>query len=174
MSKILNCNTLYTSDDLRIVRMENWFGMGATSDDEAFNKEMRAAFKSKRTYLFYQINTSAPCENTNYFLRKYIENHLAICGLNLRNLIIECPDERVFNHINDNTNYQCIPCNHNSLLDYRLYNLDNIEKEFDAVINARPLKWKNLHLSENVKNLAFIKGPGNEYDYAKRKFSFVN
>lgn len=51
-----------------------------------------------------------------------------------------------------------ILCNNNCWLDWNLFHVDNKEKKFDLVVNARPERWKRVHLASEVKNLAIIQG----------------
>lgn len=49
--------------------------------------------------------------------------------------------------------------NHNCLLDENLYRINNsIDKCYDAVLNARPEKWKRHWLASDIGNLALIVG----------------
>ena len=172
---MLNCNTIYVDQKIRIIRMENWFGLGKyTPECESFNKKLQERFNEKKTYLFYQFNMCVNEKNIEYILDNYITKHLISSKLDFDNIIMECPTTYVLDYIQNNTKFNCILCNHNSMLDYRCYYFNNIDKIYDVVMNARPVKFKNLHLSEKLSNIAYIKGPGNEYPYWEKNYSFMN
>lgn len=175
MGKLLNCNTIYVDEKIRIIRMENWFGFGKYDPEiESFNKKLQKSFNEKKTYLFYQFNQCVNEKNIEYIIEYHITKHLISCNLDFSNIIIECPNIYVLEYIQNNTKFNSILCNHNSMLDYRNYYFKNVNKIYDVVMNARPVKFKNLHLSEKIHNIAFIKGPGDEYPYWEHKYSFMN
>jgi hypothetical protein len=47
----------------------------------------------------------------------------------------------------------------NSLLNYNLLDIKNIEKKYDAIYIARSLEWKNHSLTTEIKNKIFVVGP---------------
>lgn len=51
-----------------------------------------------------------------------------------------------------------ILCNHNAWLKEDLFQVHNLEKLYDLVINTRPENWKRPFLAKDVEKLAVIKG----------------
>ena len=66
---LLNCNTIYVDEKIRIVRMEDWFGFGAYLPEiESLIKNYKKVLM-KKTYLFYQFNQCVN-ENNRIYNRK--------------------------------------------------------------------------------------------------------
>ena len=66
---LLNCNTIYVDEKIRIVRMEDWFGFGAYLPEiESFNKKLQESFNEKKTYLFYKFNQCVNENNIEYII----------------------------------------------------------------------------------------------------------
>ena len=163
-----NCNTFYISPDLRMVRQEGWFGGDRINDD------LRNFICDKPTYIFHQ--EKGPQLYKDSFKHKYLNRLVRNAdklGLPHEQVIIECPEPAIKDFVESNSDLGAIVLNHNSLLDPRLY-ITSSQKNFDAIVNSRPVLFKNLHLSNGVENLAFIKGAGSEYDHTHREYSFIN
>ena len=80
---LLNCNTIYVDQKIRIVRMENWFGLGKYEPEiECFNQKLQESFNEKKTYLFYQFNQCVNEKNIEYIIENCITRHLISCNLN--------------------------------------------------------------------------------------------
>lgn len=165
---MINCNTFYISPDLRIVRQEGWFGGDHLNDD------LRKFICDKPTYIFH--NEKGPQLYKDSFKYKYLNRlvrNVDQLGLPHKQVIIECAEPAIKNFVESNSDLGAIVVNQNSLLDPRLY-ITSSQKNFDAIVNSRPVLFKNLHLSNGVENLAFIKGAGSEYDHTHREYSFIN
>ena len=50
-----------------------------------------------------------------YIIENCITKHLISCNLDLDNIIIECPNIYVLEYIQNNTKFNSILCNHNSM-----------------------------------------------------------
>ncbi len=172
---MLNCNTFYISPDLRIIRQEGWFGSDfeKVKGTKKFNREFSNFIHDKTTYIFHQEKGPALYGNYKHWYLGRLVASADELGLPHKQVIIECPEPAIKDFVESNSDLGTIVFNHNSMLDPRLYTIST-HKNFDAIINSRPVLFKNLHLSNGVENLAFIKGPGSEYDYMHREYSFMN
>lgn len=69
-------------------------------------------------------------------------------------------------------------CNENAFIRDSLYRPQPMEKRFDAVSNARLVRWKRVHLAREVRNLAIIQGlrhePGEYDDPAVIPHTYIN
>ncbi|WP_218310933.1 glycosyltransferase [Alteromonas antoniana] len=74
--------------------------------------------------------------------------------------------------------HNSILCNNNCWLDWNLFDINSRAKSFDLVVNARPEKWKRVHLASKVQDLAIIQGKNyrpNEYvDYKLMNPKYLN
>lgn len=80
------------------------------------------------------------------------------CGVSSDRVYVLSNEEHLVPHIH-NCGFNGYFINKNCFLDENIFTIQNdVEKKYDAVLNARPEKWKNHHLARNISSLALIEG----------------
>lgn len=75
----------------------------------------------------------------------------------LENVHIMSNEEKLIPHIRK-CGFKAHFINKNCFLDENIFQIGNEDKIYNAVLNARPEKWKNHHLATAVPDLALIEG----------------
>ena len=150
---MFNLTTIFKSNTLKIYYTEDF-------DNNDFLSSI-----DNTCYIFYQFTwnveaniTNFPFNYCSYFPKSFnVKTNLIFCAPNQF-----CKDKII------EKGYSAILLNHNCLIDYNLFNIENKDKIYDAVINSRPFWWKRVYLAKKVNNLCYIKGN----DWAKNETSW--
>lgn len=132
---------------------------------EDFNDANFLSSVDNTCYIFYQFTwniepqiDSFPFDYPSFFPKTFnIKKNLIFCA----------PDNFCKDKIIEK-GYSAILLNHNCLIDYNLFSIENKNRIYDAVINSRPFWWKRVYLANKVNNLCYIKGN----DWVKDKTSW--
>ena len=152
----LNYNIYYSDEKILILYSEY-------IDDYDFIKNL-----NNNVYIFFQFgwNIEPYINQVIPSMEKQIKDINPT--YNVKKNLIYCSPTESCNNILLNMDRNSIFLNHNALLDYNMYEIHNYKRKYNAVINARPLKWKRIYLSKKVENKIYIKG----VDYENNELSW--
>ena len=146
-----NANLFFNNPNLSLVYTEDPF-------NEQFVKGL-----SNKVFIFHQFTWNIEASLSSFPWDYHYRFSQWNPNFNFKENFIFCaPNEYVKEEI-EKKGYSVILLNLNSLVDYNLFNIGNVEKIYDFVINARPFKWKRVYLAAELSKLAYIKG----YDWAQ-------
>ena len=116
-------------------------------------------------YIFFQFTWNIE-PKINDFPWDYLKSFPK--SFNVNKNIIWCSPNESCKDIITGKGYTSILANHNCLLDYNLFNIQDYTRIYDTVINSRPFWWKRVYLANKINNLVYIKGN----DWAKNESSW--
>lgn len=153
-----NLNSYFISDKLKIFYSEEFIS------NSEFLKNL-----DKNSFIFFQFTWNIESCIDRFPWDYEIKINKVNKNFNVKTNIIFCAPNQNTLSVMINKGYNAILLNHNCLLDYNLYKLENNkERIYNAVINSRPFWWKRVYLANKINKLLYIKGN----DWAQNKTSW--